>query len=369
MSRFTSTSSVIVFLVLCTFLLAACGGQVDQPSQQPTATSDATNKADLRGVKDYLQSKTTALKGYTKQLQQASDTYYALAKGANFDYSALLAQKKSDVIKELGVARDAWVLASPVYEQMEGIVAGEPTLSQFDLILDAGVDGATGGEDVAPVDVKLPDGQTLAKPGNLFGMTETTLWGTEPRYTVGNVSVDFNGDGKKDFGDALPDANVLKGGVDALDKYASDLHTAAGKWEPTVSDLFSALTANVPTIGDFFGSWKSSRFVAGNTGEEKDFAVISRLSDIADNITSWQTMYQGISPVAQPVDASRDSQIVKGFEDLKTYVDDIAKQEHNGKRYTPAEADLLSVEAQRRADDITGQITQLAAKLNIRIKQ
>src|SRR5947207_2062911 len=90
MSRFTSSFPVIVFLVVCTFLLAACGGQASQSNQQATATSDTTSKADLLRVKDYLQNKTATLKGNTSELKQASDSYYALAKSANFDYSALL---------------------------------------------------------------------------------------------------------------------------------------------------------------------------------------------------------------------------------------------------------------------------------------
>jgi hypothetical protein len=360
------SSPLVALICLATVLLTACAGQ--GPATQ-TNQVDSTNNADLQGVKRYLENKAITLKGYTEALKQASERYYRLANGTHFDYNILLKQQKSQVITTVQQARDAWMKASPTYEQMEGIVAGQPELSRYDLILDAGVSGSEGGEDVAPVDLILPDGRKLIKPGNLFGVAESTLWGTETSYIAKNITLDFNNNGKNDLGDILPDANVLKSAAEAIDKHAAELLNDARKWQPTVSDIFSALTANVPTIGDFFESWKTSRFVSGDTNASKDFAVISRLSDIIDNITSWQTMYKGVSPLAQKTDEQQDRLITKGFTDLKTYVENLATQEHSGKRFTPAEADLLSAEAQRRADAINGQITQLAAKLNIRIKQ
>ena len=42
-------------------------------------------------------------------------------------------------------------------------------------------------------------------------------------------------------------------------------------------------------------------------------------------------------------------------------------KEQSGKRFTPEEANLLGEEAQNRATAITGQISQVAAALGIRI--
>ena len=50
------------------------------------------------------------------------------------------------------------------------MVAGVPSLAQYDIILDAGAAGSEGGENVVPFDLALPDGRVLAKPGNLFGV-------------------------------------------------------------------------------------------------------------------------------------------------------------------------------------------------------
>jgi hypothetical protein len=358
------SSALTALLCLTTLLLTACSGQENQAQQ---ATPTTTSNSDLRAVQTYLQQKATTLKGYTSTLRQTSENYYTLAKGANFDYAALLQQKQANVTQIVQQARETWMQASPSYEQMEGIVAGQPELVKYDIILDAGVSGKEGGEDVVPFDLVLPNGKTLTKPGNLFGVTEGTLWGTNPDYTAPHVTIDLNHNGKKDFGDNLPEANVLKSASEALDRYAGELLTDAGKWVPDASDLFSALASNIPTVGDFFESWKTSRFVAGDTTAQTDFAVISRLSDIIDNVTSWQTMYKGISPMAHKADTTQDEQIIKGLASLKAYVNNLATQESKGKRFTPAEADLLSAEAQKRADAIAGQITQMAARLNIRI--
>ena len=45
------------------------------------------------------------------------------------------------------------------------------------------------------------------------------------------------------------------------------------------------------------------------------------------------------------------------------------QQEQGGKRFSPEEADLLGTEAQNRATAITGQVTQVAAELNIALEQ
>jgi hypothetical protein len=252
---------------------------------------------------------------------------------------------------------------------MEGIVAGVPSLSDYDVILDAGTSGKEGGDSVAPYDLTLPDGRVLTKPGNIFGVLEAAMWGTESEYVIKGPVVDYDGNGTQDFGDVMPDANVLKSAAEALDKYSIELLGASKKWQPTISETFSALVGNVPTIGEFFESWKASRFVSGDKSEQHDFVAISRLSDIVDNITSWQTIYQGISSQGKQADADLDSQIIKGMSDLKTYVQDLKQQEAGGKRFTPEQAELLGEEAQTRATALTGLITQMAAKLNVKIEQ
>jgi hypothetical protein len=200
-------------------------------------------------------------------------------------------------------------------------------------------------------------------------VTESTLWGTFADYQVKEVRADFNGDGKIEFGESLPDANVLKGGVDLLASQVADLDADAQKWQPTESDAFTALVVMVPTMSEYFNSWKNSRFIAGDASAQRDFVAISRLVDIQNILGSLQVTYQGVSPLVVAVDADQDHQIEQGLSDLKAFVADVYAQEEGGKRFTPEDADLLGTEAQDRATAITGKISQVAGQLDIQIQE
>jgi hypothetical protein len=324
--------------------------------------------ANLSGLKDYASSQASALQANIGKLQAASDAYYALAEEAGFDYAALWESKPDDVLKALNDARAAFLAANPEYERMEGIVAGVPSLSEYDVILDAGTSGADSPEDAVPFDLTLPDGRVLEKPGNLFEVTEATLWGTDPNYIIDGINPDFNGNGAVDLGDTLPDANVLKGAADAFVKYTDDLAASIAAWEPTEAEAFGALVGNVPTFTDFMEAWKNSSFVMGDKATGRGFVATSRLSDLSDNILSWQTIYAGLSPAVKTVAPDQDAQITKDLNDLQAYVSDIYAQEKGGKQFTPEEADTLNAEGQKRATAIAGQIAQVAALLGITLE-
>ncbi len=321
-----------------------------------------TAPVDLSGVKTFLVEQSTELKDGAASLKAASDAFYELAQAAKFDYAALWNEHPAESGSLIQAAQAEWLAISPIYEQMEGIVAGVPLTSQYDVILDAGEAGDTG------YDVTLPDGTLLQQPGNLFGLLETTLWGTDPT-AVSDLEVDFDDSGTQDFGEVLPDANLLKGYSDAMAEQTAALLTTAESWEPSPTDVFTALVMNVPTISDFFNSWKTSRFVMGDEATHNDFAVISRLSDIVDNVGSWQVMWSGLHPVVAESDASRNTQIVTGLDDLQGYVAGLLEEENGGRRFTPEEADLFSGEAQDRATAIVGQIAQIAAELSIELPE
>lgn len=368
--RFRLTLLSVFFLLT---LVAACSSPtatVVPPTAAPTAAPPpvvpAAAASNLGAIKTYLIGKSATLKTHTAALTTASTAYFDLAKGANFDYAALWSTKKEDVVKTLTEARNAWKLASPNYEQIEGIVAGTSTLVEYDVILDAGAAGADS-PDAAPIDLKLEDGRTLAKPGNLFGVTESALYGTEPTFTIPNVAADFDGNGTKDLGDALPDAYVLKAGAELLQKYANDLDAAANAWTPTDSDAFSALVTMVPTMGEYFNSWKNSRFVAGDESTQRDFVAISRLADIQDILGSLQVLYGSVKPQIAAADATQAEQLEKQLADLKVFIADVYAQEQGGKRFTAEDADTLGAETQNRATAIAGEIAQIAEKLNIEI--
>ena len=358
--------ALVVFGML---VLAACS---TAPAASPAVTAPAaavkTTAADLSGIKTYTAQRATALKAATTRLKTAADHYYDLAKAANFDYAALWKSQAPEVTRTIEEARAAWVAASPLYEQMEGIVAGVESLADYDVSLDSGASAEEGGDNVVAFDLTLPNGKTLEKPGNLFGVTESTLWGTFDDFTVKDVKADYNGNGQADFGEALPDANVLKAGVDALADESDRLLKSIQGWTPTEADAFTALVVMVPTMSEYFDSWKNSRFVVGDATTQRDFVAVSRLSDIVDIVSGLQVVYQGVSPRVRSLDPNQDTAISQGLEGLKTYAGGVLQKEKNGQRFTPEEADLLGAEAQNRATALTGQISQIAARLQIPVQ-
>lgn len=328
-------------------------------SALPTVSA-AQAKTDLSAVKTYLLEKTNTLKTGSQTLQKSVTAYYDLAKAANFDYAALWKQNANAITAALTEAKAAWRAISPNYEQIEGIVAGVPVLKIYDPILDSGV------KDEVEFDLSLPDGRTLKKPGNLFGLLETSLWGTEKTFV--RDSVDLDGDGKVAFGEALPDAVLVKGFADGMAKYTADLYTDAEKWTPTETDAFTALVVMVPTMKEYFNAWKVSRFVAGDQAASGEFSVISRLADITDIVGSLQVVYEGVSPLVTAKDPATATEIKQGLADLKQYAGGLLEQENKGKKFSPEQADLFATEAQANADALTGKISQMAALLGIRVE-
>jgi len=359
----TSRRYLNVFLIWMLLLLSGCSAT--SATITPTSSPVATN---LQGIKEYLLDHTGALVTAAIQLQTASDRYYELAQSVNFDYAKLWEDQQRDAIAAINAAREAWMIASPIYEKMEGIVAGTPSLAQFDIDIDSGAAGDEDPENTVSFDLVLPDGRTFSKPGNLFGVTESTLWGTDTAFTA-PVAADWNRDGTIEFGETLPDANVLKAGADLLVKMARELDASARAWTPTESDAFTALVVMVPTMSEYFASWRDSRFVLGEASTQRDFNVISRLADIQDILSGLEVVYAQIRPRIETVDPDQAAQIANGLRNLKAFVADIYAQERSGRRFTPEEADTLGAEAQNLATAITGQISQMAGVLGINLAE
>lgn len=328
----------------------------------------AQEGADLDAIKSYLITNVNALNENTTRLQTAATEYYALAEAAGFDYAALWANERVAVANVLLEAKDAWLVFSPLYEEVEGVVAGVPSLSEYDVILDAGASGEDDPEEGVTFDLNLADGRVISRPGNLFGVLESTLWGTEAAYSSG-VAVDLNLNSTLDFGEVLPDAHVLLAAAETTVGYTTDLVASSNEWVPTETDAFTALVVMVPTMSEYFGSWRDSRFILGDESTQRDFVVISRLADIEDILGGLQVVYESVSPLVVGVDAAQDAQIRQDFSDLLAYVSDIYAQEQAGRVFTPEEADLYGSEAQDRAQAVTGQIAQVAALLGLELPE
>ena len=199
-------SKLLVALV-ATAALAGCGGDDDADTTTAKATPAAA-ETDLTPVKDYLLDHTSRLQGDTDKLASQADEYYQLAKSVDFDYAKLLAAHRDEVADMVKAMQDTYIDANPAYEEMEGVVAGVPSLADYDVIIDAGADKSDP-ENAVPFTVKTPAGKTFEQPGNFFFLVETALWGTEPKFAAQGVKPDLDDNGKVEFGEAVPDADFL----------------------------------------------------------------------------------------------------------------------------------------------------------------
>jgi Imelysin len=337
-------------------------------------STSASSSAPLQNVslaptKTYLLEHTSDLSGFTRRFRGQANRYFALAKASGFDHAAMWRTRRADVARVLTRSKALWIEGNPYYERVEGVVAGTPSLSVYDVILDAGASAAEDPAGAVPFDLKLADGRVLRKPGNLFNLTEGMLWGTLPQYTAKGIRADLDGDGKVEFGEALPDAAVFKAAAEAFVLYAAKLAAASHVWKPTSSDAFTAVVVMVPTMSEYFGQWKVSRFVLGNRARGDAFNVVSRLSDIGDILGGLRVIYAGIRPAIATVDPQQAAQTKRELDSLWSFVAKLRKQERAGRRFTPEQADTLGRTAQERASAIAGQVTQAAARLKVKIAQ
>jgi Imelysin len=363
--------TLVVLLAAVAATVAACGGDDERSSAPPPAETKAAVRtlagADLRPVKTYLLDHTDRLEAFATGFERAAARYQSLAEGAGYRYADLFETRGREVVDVLAEAKRLWIEGNPAYERMEGIVAGTPSLARYDVILDAGSSAAEDPASAVPFDLELADGRTLEQPGNLFSLTEGMLWGTRDDLVVRRV--DLDGDGRPEFGEALPDAPALAAAAEAFSRYAAELGREARGWRPTPSDAFTSLVVMVPTMSEYFGQWKESRFVAGNTSSSDAFNVVSRLSDIRDILGSLEVVYGGVAPAIAREDAEQSAQTERELAQLGAFIERLYAQERAGKRFTAEQADQLGADAQARGAAIAGQVSQAAARLGVEIEQ
>jgi hypothetical protein len=348
--------------------LAACGDDDDSSGDSSTATGGTAEGANLAAIKDYLLDHTERLVADSGALRENAEAYHKLAKAEDFDYAALLEQKRGEVQMLVKQAQDGFAKANPSYEEMEGVVAGVPSLAEYDVIIDAGSD-ASDPESAVPFDIETPAGRTFKQPGNFNFLIETAAFGTEPKFQAKGVEPDLDGDGKVEFGESVPDADFYVAVARDFEKYAKELDAAAREWEPTPSDALTALVVMTPTMSEYFEAWKNSRFISGGKATETAFVAASRLQDIADILGGLVLVYDNVEPLIAKADRQQAQQTKESLSKLHSFATDLQEKEAGGRKYTAEEADTLGSQAQERAEAIAGQITQAAAKLNIEIEE
>lgn len=343
--------------------IAGCG---DSDSDESTAAE--ASAAELAPVKSYLTDHSANLVEQVGLLQANADEYYELAESVDFDYQRLLAEHGDEVAQLLEDSKDIFVVANPAYEEMEGIVAGVPRLAQYDVDIDAGSDASTP-EDAVSFSLTTPDGKQLKQPGNLFFLTETALYGTNPDVAAKGVEPDVDGDGKVEFGEGLPDANVYKATLDEFAAQAKSLDEDAQEFEPTPSDALTSIVVMTPTMSEYFEAWKNSRFIAGEDAEEQGFVATSRLSDIADILGGILVTYDGIEPTIAAENPQQAKQTRKELQSLVDFASELRDREADGEKFNAKQADALGAQAQTQAEAIAGQVTQAAKQLEIELQE
>ena len=253
-------------LAVAVVLLAALASAAAAAPARTDARSAAPN---YTGVKTYLLGRSQSLVTQLGGIQTRAERYYALAKQERFSYANLWRNHRAEVGPLLAGLKPAFNRAHKAYEEEEGIIAGVPSLAQYDVIMDSGTSAADDPQTAVPFDLRLPNGKVFAKPGNFFhALLEPTIWGTDARFVApGGVKADLDGDGTVEFGEVLPDANVLVATARGFVSYARKSDAAARAWTPNASDVLTALVVMVPTVEGYFGEWKSSRAIAGAGGE------------------------------------------------------------------------------------------------------
>jgi hypothetical protein len=355
-----------VVAAACSLVLFSACGADDSSSGDDNATT-AAKGVDLNAVKAYLLEHTERLVNDSTASRQNAEEYYKLAKSVDFDYERLLDEHRAEVRGMVRQAQRDFVKANPAYEEMEGVVAGVPSLADFDVIIDAGGD-ASDPENAVPFDIDTPDGRTFKQPGNFNFLIETTAFGTEPKFQAKGVDPDLNGNGKVEFGESLPDANFYVAAARGFEKYSRELDDAARGWQPSSEDALTALVVMTPTMSEYFEAWKHSRAIAGDKATEKAFVAASRLQDIADILGGLVLIYDNVEPLVAKADRQQATQTRESLNKLLAFAAGLRDKEAAGRKYTAEEADTLGSQAQERAEAIAGQITQAAAKLDIQLE-
>jgi Imelysin len=346
-------------------LVTACGDDKSPGEQGATATAKGV---DLAAVKAYLLAHTERLANDSGAVRANAEAYYRLAKSVDFDYARLLGEHRAETRRLVHQGQRDFVKANPAYEEMEGVVAGVPSLADYDVIIDAGGD-ASDPENAVPFDLKTPAGRTYKQPGNFNYLIETTTFGTEPKYQAKGAEADLDGDGKVEFAESLPDADFYVAAARGFEKYSRELDEAARGWQPSPSDALTALVVMTPTMSDMFEAWKNSRAVAGDKATEKAFVAASRLEDIADILGGLVLIYDNVEPLVAKADRQQAVQTRQSLRKLLDFAAALRDREAGGRKYTAEEADTLGSQAQERAEAIAGQITQAAAKLDIQLEE
>lgn len=365
MSRVRRYGTVIALTVVSALSFMPVVAAHDATPAATTVEAVAIEDLELSGIKTYLVEHVDAVVAGNATLLAAAEQYHALAEANDFNYQAIWDQFGATIVSDIESARDVWINQSSAnYELSEGIVAGVPSLTYYDLLLDAGPSGEEDPANALDNEVTLPDGTVLKSPGSFYHhLTEPALWGTDPDYV--GLAADFDGNGTIEIGEALPDANFLLGTIQGLNQAGLDLQAAVNEWTPNAQDAFTALLTMVPTMNGYFDDWKNSPFILGQESTAESFVAVSRLVDVAGILNGLLVTYDNVQPAVVSANPELAAQIDAGLDEMMAFVTDIHAQEDAGTRFTPEQADIFAGQIEEMSASVAGQVTQAMALLGI----
>ena len=161
-------------------MASGCGGSDDESAATPPP--DTAGAVSYPGITKHLQQQTADLTAFTASFKEEAEAYYDLAESAGFDGKKLAATDREEAASILADLKRLWIQGNPAYEQMEGVVAGVPSLADYDVIIDAGGD-ASDPENAVPFSTS-----SARRPHRSSSRATSTtssrrsLFGTEPRF-------------------------------------------------------------------------------------------------------------------------------------------------------------------------------------------
>jgi hypothetical protein len=348
----------MAFLARSVALLAPVLGAIHASAESPTLLPGAND------VKGYLLTTLTKMERAADEFLANALAYQKLVDANGGDPTKAFAQAPDEAMRLVTALRENYkAMDSFGYETIEGIVAGVPRLSDFDVYLDAGVpkDQAGGGTPVAPVILTLPGGSKIDREGCLFTyLIEPMLWGSNRKLVV---PVDLDRDGNTGPRESLPRADILITVARDVRAKIHELHETAIAWQPSTSDYFSAIITMTPTLSGYFDDWKESRYAPEISGK---FSAISRVSDMRGIMFSVAVLYGAVHAKVAAKDPALAKSIQHGFEDILAFIDRVDQREKKaGAIMTPAEVDELGEQAKQKADKLVPQVEQAAALLDL----
>ena len=307
-------------------------------------------------VKSYLLQKLEKMTTASEDFVKNSEGYSALVADHGGSVEAAYKADPKQMQKLVAKLQDDYkAMDSFGYETVEGIVAGVPSLADYDIYLDAGVPASEGPEGVAPVVLVPVNGEKIDKQGSLFTyIIEPMLWSGDKRWVV---SVDS---GKK----SLPRPEVLSAAAKDANKKLGELLADAKSWNASISDCFGAMVVMTPTLSDYFEDWKESRYSKEKSGR---FQAVSRVSDMRGIMGSCQVMYEAVEKKVAEKDKSLAKSIDSGFKGIMSFLDKIDAREKEGE-IKGAEIDELATQAKEKTDKLVPQIQQGAAVIGVKVE-